>query len=191
MLPRIVRSPIHLLGILAFACLSAHTSPGQSPATSAKVGGMAHEEPPLVVRLKTDRNSYKLGDKITVRVLLTNRSKSPLYLYAALDWGESASLSLWVKDTVSGKDVPEEFIADALPPPPASRDAFIKLLPDHIYGVVLVSSLADLNIREKGAYELTAEYHSPVPSSMSFGLTIWGREKGSVPSNMVKITVNE
>jgi hypothetical protein len=152
---------------------------------------MAREEPPLVVRLKTDRNSYKLGDKITVRVLLTNRSKNPLYLYAALDWGESASLSLWVKDAASGKDVPEEFIADALPPPPASKDAFIKLLPDHVYGVVLTSSLADLNIREKGVYELTAEYHSPVPSSMGFGLPIWSREKGSLPSNAVRITVNE
>lgn len=191
MLPRIVRSPVLLLGILAFACLSARTSRGQSPATSAKVGDMAREESPLVVTLKTDRSSYKLGDKITIRVLLTNRSESPLYLYAALDWGESASLSLWVKDAVSGKDVPEEFIADALPPPPTSKDAFIKLLPDHIYGVVLVSNPADLNIREKGIYELTAEYHSPVPSSMSFGLPIWGREKGSVSSNTVKITVGE
>lgn len=191
MLLRIVHSPIRLLGILAFACLSARTSPGQSPAAGAKVGSMAREDSPLVVSLKTDRNSYKLGDKITVRVLLTNRSKNTLYLYAALDWGESASLSLWVKDAVSGKDVPEEFIADALPPPPVSKDAFIKLLPDHVYGVVLTSSLADINIREKGVYELIAEYHSPIPSSMAFGLPIWSREKGPVSSDTVKITVGE
>ena len=104
---------------LALAGLEGGAASGQSPATKIS----AREGVPLEVTLKTDRDSYKLGDEITVQVLLTNRSKSPLYIYASLDWGESASLSLWLKDAVSGKDVPEEFIADALPPPPGSKDA--------------------------------------------------------------------
>jgi hypothetical protein len=107
---------------------------------------MAHEGSPLVVTLKTDKDSYKLRDEISVQVLLANTSKSPLYIYASLDWGESASLSLWLKDAVSGKDVPEAFIADALPPPPGSKDVFVKLLPDHVYGVMLKSRLAQLNV---------------------------------------------
>jgi hypothetical protein len=152
---------------------------------------MVHEESPLEVTLKTDRDSYKLGDEISIQVLLTNRSKSPVYIYAPLDWGESASLSLWLKDTVSGKDVSEEFIADALPPPPSSKDAFIKLLPNHVYGVMLRSKLAQLNLQKSGAYELVAEYHSPIPASMNFGLPIWSREKGAAPSNRVMITVGE
>jgi hypothetical protein len=152
---------------------------------------MAHEASPLELTLRTDRDSYKLGDNITVHVLLTNRSKSPIYIYATLDWGESASLSLWLKDAVSGKDVPKEFIADALPPPPDSKDAFVKLLPDHVYGVVLRSKLAELNVQKSGTFELVAEYHSPIRSSMNFGLPIWSREKGAVPSNPVTITVGE
>ena len=139
--------------------------------------------------LQTDRQSYRLGQQISIRVLVTNTSKFPLYIYAPLDWGESASLSLWLKDAASGKDVPEEFIADTLPPPPASKDAFVKLLPDHVYGVVLKSKLADLNVQKNGTYELVTEYHSPIPESMNLGLPIWSREKGSVRSNRVTIRV--
>src|SRR5438093_13781030 len=112
---RIFERPAHLLCALFFVGLSVGAISGQSPASSAKVVGMAHEGSPLELTLRTDKDSYKLGDDITVQVLLTNRSKSPMYIYAMLDWGESASLSLWLKDVVSGKDVPEEFIADALP----------------------------------------------------------------------------
>ena len=180
-----------LLVTLVFAGLTVGTCSGQSSASGAKVGDMVHEESPLEVTLKTDRDSYKLGDEISIQVLLTNRSKSPVYIYAPLDWGESASLSLWLKDTVSGKDVSEEFIADALPPPPSSKDAFIKLLPNHVYGVMLRSKLAQLNLQKSGAYELVAEYHSPIPASMNFGLPIWSREKGAAPSNRVMITVGE
>ncbi len=187
---RIFDCPAHLLCALVFVGLTVGTCSGQSSASGAKVGSMTHESP-FEVALKTDRNSYKLGDNITVQVLLTNKSKSPLYIYATLDWGESASLSLWLKDAVSGKDVPEEFIADALPPPPGSKDAFVKLLPDHVYGVVLRSKLAQLNVQKSGTYELVAEYHSPIPASMNFGLPIWSREKGAVPSNRVTITVGE
>jgi len=176
---------------LVFVALSVGTTSGQSPASGTKVGGMAHEGSLLEVTLKTDRDSYKLGDEISFQVLLINTSKSPLYIYAPLDWGESASLSLWLKDAVSGKDVPEQFIADALPPPPGSKDAFVRLPPDHVYGVVLRSRLAQLNVQKSGTYELVAEYHSPIPSSMNFGLPIWSREKGAVPSNRVTIRVGE
>ena len=96
-----------------------------------------------------------------------------------------------LKDAVSGKDVSQEFIADAPPPPPVSRDAFVKLLPSHIYGVVLTARLAQFNVQKNGTYELVAEYHSPIPSRMSFGLPIWSREKGAVPSNRVTIQVGE
>jgi hypothetical protein len=146
---------------------------------------------PLKVTLKTDRDSYKLKDEVTVQVLLTNKSNSPLYIYAPLEWGESASISIWLKDALSGKDVPENFIPDALTPPPGSKEDFVKLLPDHVLGVVFTSTLKDFNLRKKGTYEITAEYHSPIPASMNFGLPIWSREKGAVPSNRVTITVSE
>jgi hypothetical protein len=188
---RIFEHASHLLCALVFAGLTVGTSLGQSSSSSAKVGGIAHEGSPLEVTLRTDRDSYKLGDGITVRVLLTNKSKSPLYIYAPLEWGESASISIWLKDALTGKDVPEYFIPDALTPPPNSKDDFVKLLPDHVFGVVFTSTMKDFNVRQKGTYEITAEYHSPIPASMNFGLPIWSREKGAVPSNRVTITVRE
>jgi len=191
LLPRMLECFACLLCALVFAALPVGTSSGQPSAGGAKVRGMAHEGSLLEVTLKTDRDSYKLGDEISVQVLLINMSKSPLYIYAPLDWGESASLSLWLKDVVSGKDVPQKFIADAPSSPPGSRDAFVKLLPDHVYGVVLRSKLAQLNVQKSGMYELVAEYHSPIPARMSFGLPIWSREKGAIPSNRVSITVGE
>lgn len=174
---------------------------GQPARHSAKFEGMAdqqaasstnkQERSALEVTLKADRKTYNLRDQITIEVLLTNRSQSPLYLYAELDWGASASLSLWLKDAASGKDVPQNFIADALTPPPDSKDAFIKVLPNHVYGVLLTSKLADFSVQKKGTYELVAEYHSPIPSSMGFGLPIWSRERGAVSSNRVTITVGD
>jgi hypothetical protein len=183
--------PVCLLCALVFAGLAVGASLGQSSTRSAKVGGMAHEGPPLEVTLRTDRDSYKLGDEIIVRVLLTNKSRSPLYIYAPLECGESASISIWLKDALSGKDAPEYFISDAVTPPPGSKDDFIKLLPDHVFGVVFTSTMKDFNVRQKGTYEVTAEYHSPIPASMNFGLPIWSREKGAVSSNRVTLTVGE
>jgi hypothetical protein len=189
--PRILECHTYFICVWIAAFLLGATTLAQSQASGAKVAVMGLERSPLELTLKTDKSSYKLGDEITVQVLLTNRSKSPLYIYAPLDWGESASLSLWLKDAVSGKDVPEEFIADALPPPPTSKEAFVKLLPNHVFGVVLTSRLAQLNVQKTGSYELTAEYHSPIPASMNFGLSIWSREQGALASNRVTITVGQ
>jgi hypothetical protein len=187
---QLLEDPACLVRILVFAGLMVGTFSGQS-SDSAKGRNMTQETSPLQVTLKTDRNSYKLADEIIVQLLLTNKSKSPMYIYAPLDWGESASLSLWPKDTSTGKNVPEEFVADALPPPPPSKEVFVKLLPDYVYGVVLKPKLAELNLKKSGVYELMAEYHSPIPASMNFGLPIWSREKGAVCSNSVTIRVDE
>ncbi|HKW74072.1 MAG TPA: hypothetical protein VJN64_00980 [Terriglobales bacterium] len=150
---------------------------------------MDHKKLSLKVSLDTDKARYGIRDEINIRVLLTNTSASPLYIYAPIEWGESASLSLWMKDMLSGRDLQQTIIADSLPPPPVSKDEFIELLPNHIYGVVLMSKLSQLNIEKKGTYELTIEYHSPIPASMSFHLPAWTREDGTVSSNRVTIKV--
>jgi hypothetical protein len=186
LLLRMFEGPACLVYALVLVALSVGATSGQSSAGSAKVVGMTHGESPLKVTLKTDRDSYKLGDEITVQVLLTNKSKSPVYIYASLDWGESASLSLWLKDAISGKDVPEEFIPDALSPPPGSKDAFVKLLPDHVYGVVLRSKLAELNVQKSGTYELVAgkpgDRRNVSRSLQNIPTTLRFQISGNVPS---------
>ena len=187
-LQRMLGKRSHLLGAIVLGILSG-IAVGQPHNNGAKFGNRVHEVSPLELTLKTDKDFYELGDEIIVQTLVVNRSKAPIYIYASLDWGESASLSLWLKDAVSGQDMPAEFIADALPPPPSSKDAFVKLLPDHVYGVLLKVKLAELNVKRNGTYELVAEYHSPIPRSMSFGLPIWSKENGAVSSNKVKIQI--
>jgi hypothetical protein len=153
--------------------------------------GIGHDQQSsrVDVALRTDKSSYRLGDEITFDVLLTNNSRVPVYLYSFLARGESASLSLWPKDAITGKDIPQVVIADSITPPPTSKDDFIKLLPRHVYGVVIKTTLANLNVQKNGTYEFVAEYHSPIPSSRSFGFPIWSSEMGRVSSNRVTITV--
>jgi len=152
---------------------------------------LADEVPPTSVTLTIDGSTYKLGGTIIIRVSLTNDSEQPVYIYSPLDWGESASVSIWIKDKRSGAQIPETFISDTVSPPPGSKDSFIKLLPHHIYGVEFKSKLAELGLRKKGVYELIAEYHSPVPANSSFGLPILTREQGSHRSNEVTIEVTD
>jgi hypothetical protein len=68
LLPRMFEWPAYLACALVLAGLSVGTTWGQSSANGAKVGSMAHEGSPLEGTLKTDRDSYKLGDEISVQV---------------------------------------------------------------------------------------------------------------------------
>jgi hypothetical protein len=173
----------------------------QSSATDAKpmssadsnVGTPGHtqEESPLKVTLGADRHSYRVGDEISGEILLKNTSKAPLYLYAEFDWGMSGSLSLFAREAVTGKDLPSSLIGTALPPPPSSKDQFMKLSPGYIYGVEFTCSLKELGVEKIGTYDLLAWYHSPIPMRYGLGLPIFSREMGSVPANIVTITVVE
>lgn len=192
-------SPLNALCILIFILLFATNMTGQATmkkrrsefGTSVQGGSpnQNQSQPRLGVALRTDRDRYRANDRITIELLLINNSQAELYIYSPLDWGESSSFSLWVKDADSGKNVPQNFIADAMTPPPNSKDDFVKLPPNHIYGVRLVSSLSHLTLQQKGTYDLVVDYHSPIPSNMSFGLPIWSRENGTVSSNRVRIAV--
>jgi len=101
---------------------------------------------PLKVTLTADRYVLPIGSDVTVRVLLTNTAASTIYLYGSLDWGEGSSLSLWLRDDATGREVSEILIPDDVPPPPTSASAFVRLMPGYTYGVSLRCRLSDLNI---------------------------------------------
>jgi hypothetical protein len=155
------------------------------------LGSAIGQSPRLGVELRTDKTSYKLKDVVSFEILLTNKSRAPIYLYSDLEWGESASVSIWLKDAASGKDVGYVVIPDAVTPPPTSKEDFVKVLPDHVYGLVIASSVHDLNVRKKGAYQVVAYYHSPIPQSYSFDLPIWSHEDGMLRSNTVRVTIGD
>ena len=194
-------SRLYLLFALAIAGLSLPTAAGQSSAKNDKIASVAKPEVgsraqtpkkcPLEVRLEADRPSYRVGDKITVEALIENTSETALYLYGDLGFGESASFSLFARDAVSGKGLPQSPIFDDLPPPPTSKDEFIELRPAHVYGVGLGCPLSQLGIKKKGTYNLLLSYHSPIPMSESFGLPIFSREMGGIDAKPLRITVTD
>jgi len=186
---------------LVLAGASLGRAMGQSVADKGKVGRMANKnagspaqtqkESPLEVRVEADRRSYRVGTYINIAVLLKNTSGDPLYLYAELGWGASASLFLFVRDAVSREFVRQNFIADELPPPPTSKDDFIQLRPGYVYGTELGVSLRELGIERRGTYDLEVVYHSPSPMAYGFGLPIFSREMGEISAKPVRITVTD
>jgi hypothetical protein len=178
--PLAIAVHVMALSVIMLLCLA-------FPSKSADVAAQS----PLDVRLVIDDADYGIGDKITIRVLLENRSRRTQYVYVPLDWGESASFSLWIKDAASGKNVPQDFLADAISLPPRSADSFTRLLPGDLIGLQFVSSFSDLGIHGAGKYEFVAVYHSPIPSTMNFGLPIWSRESGSLTSNSLTVSVHD
>ena len=145
---------------------------------------------PFEVTLQTDKQSYKLSDSITVRVFLTNKAHTPMYISKLMDFGESASFTLRTVDAATGKDTPIVFLADALPPPPMSKESFIEIWPGDLHGTSFTSKFSGVNITKAGNYKLTVEYHNPIPQSYSFGLATWSSEMGPIESNTVTISVS-
>lgn len=173
-----------ILGLTLFMCCR------NSECEEMMLNAASHAKPGLAIELKTDKNDYGLHDAVVLHITLTNSSASPIYVYKSLHEGDLAGLSIWAKDVVSGKNVPRRFISDALPPPPKSKEAFVEIAPHASYTVDIPYTMQEFNIASNGTYELFAEYQSPIPHTMNFGLPIWSREKGSTRSNSVKITIS-
>jgi hypothetical protein len=144
---------------------------------------------PLAVQLTTDKETYTLIDKIKLRLCLMNVTMVPIYIYGEVDWGENASLSMWVQDATSRRELAAIFIADVSTPPPTSASAFDIVTSKQCHLIELTTELSEINITRVGIYEIVVSYHSPIPSSMSFGLPIVSRENGTFLSNPVFIKV--
>lgn len=142
------------------------------------------------VEISSDKTDYRMNEPIRLAVLLKNESESEFWVYNDLGWGDSSSFSLWVKDTRTGKDVTGQFLADALTPPPGSKDQFTKILPHYYFGFDANWRMKELNIDRPGSYMITVNYHSPIPLAFGLGLPIWSKEMGSVRSNSLKVQVN-
>lgn len=144
----------------------------------------------LEVSARTDKAVYNRGETIRLEILLKNLSEEPISLYGSLSWGHSASLTLRVTDA-AGKEIPAKYLDDSLtpPPPPNDQSFFVNLNPHHFFGTVRESSLDELNINKPGKYKIVVEYHSPIPQSFGKGLSLWGREKGSIRSKPTQVEV--
>ena len=116
--------------------------------------------------------------------MLVNRSSKPVYVFRTLDWGVSASLSLHLHDA-SGKEIKPEFPADAqTDDSPDDKSAFVKLGPDHFLGANFPASIRFLNFSRPGKYSIYVEYASPFSNSEVGLKPFFGKENGTLKSNV-------
>jgi hypothetical protein len=141
----------------------------------------------LVVSLVPDKLKFKPTEEIKLQVLLTNSTNEIMYVFGTLDFGLSAGLTLHLRDAF-GKEVKPEASADALTPP-LSPDDVVKLLPDHFHGANFVSTLKFLNLSRPGKYSIFVDYHSPISASDVKVSPFWGKERGTITSNVVHVEV--
>jgi len=145
----------------------------------------------LEVSLVADKHPYKAGDRIKLEVTLINSNAvKDLFVYGTLQFGPRASFTLFRRDA-KGMEVPTRFIDDAweLPPKANDRSAFVKLLPFHFLGTTYRSSIHLLNMERPGKYTMWVEYHCPISAANVEVTPFWGKENGTIKSNVVEIEV--
>lgn len=145
----------------------------------------------LKVSLATDRRRLKRGDHVNLQAMLVNSNRDNyIFVYGILEWGYSASFTLHVRDAM-GKDIQPRFLDDALTPPLTAGDksSFVKLPPNHFLGTYYYSTLREINMERPGRYRISVEYHCPI-SAVDVQLNpFWGKENGTIESNVLWVEV--
>ena len=88
------------------------------------------------------------------------------------------------------------FLADEVPPPPQSKEDFVEMKRNETYTTQLIDSFKDI-VDKPGTYELVVEYTSTVSEGWAQKYLqlpverLWTRERGTVVSNRIRITVTD
>ena len=146
---------------------------------------------PLELSVVADKRIYKRHDYFRLHAMLINTDYlNDIFVYGTLGWGYSASLSFTLHDA-SGREINPQIFPDDLTPPisPDDTTAFVKLRPQHYLGTDLVVKLNLLNLSKPGKYSVFVEYHSPIPGTKVKLSPFWGKDKGTIKSNVVWIEV--
>ena len=143
----------------------------------------------LQISLLTPKHRYNLNEKLKLHVMLTNVSYKDLYVLGSLEWGDNASLLLHIRDASSKEIEPTAFPDSQIFVDPNDESAFVRLRPNHFLGATFVSDLKFLNITKPGKYSVHVEYFSKVSSSTVTVKPFWGRENGTLFSNLIWIEV--
>ena len=178
-----------LVVVLAFVTMVNFISHAANAKKSKERASAMQNANGLTVSLIAQKRRYKRNDQLKLDVMLTNSGKEAVYIFGELDWGHSASFVLRARDA-SGKEVqPVGFFDDLTFSSPNDKSAFVKLLPYHFLGTNFFSPLDVLNLNKPGKYAVFVEYHSPFAATEVPLSPFWGKENGTIRSNIVVVEV--
>jgi hypothetical protein len=153
----------------------------------------------LSLTIRTEQQTYRLGDKVQLQAQLTNTGSGTLFLFDDVCWNPGNFLTLQVF-AMSGKEVsvPLTYLRDCLPPPPHQNDTsnFFRLDPQTFYGVIEKFDVREL-VPESGDYDIVVHYQGALSADWiaKYGgekiaaLPVWTREQPLLTSNRLRISI--
>jgi hypothetical protein len=121
--------------------------------------------------------------------MLRNSSERDVYIFGTLDWGYSSSLMFYIRDA-SGKEIQPLLSLDAQTYASSDNTSeFVKLGPDHFLGTTYYAPMRFMNLTRPGKYSIFVQYTSPLSASEVKLSPFWGKENGTLKSNVVWIEV--
>jgi hypothetical protein len=146
----------------------------------------------LTAFLRTDKTSYRISEKITLEVSLTNTSGRDVWVYRHTVWPHA-------NITVVVNPFPwtgEARFVDHWTFPLRSRNDLIRLVPKQSLRMTQTEVVSEFGIATGGEYEFTAHYRSPLPEGLSylqpeFDVSFWSSAQKPVVSNTVKLSFRE
>jgi hypothetical protein len=182
--------------MLAFLIVAAVVSSATAQANKAEKPTSA----PLVLSVRTDRQTYRMSDKIRMETQVLNAGNKDVYIYEwDLCWNFARGLSMrW--STRDGKPVNGDFLLDCVPPPPKEGNvyAFVRLQPGRFYGLADEIKVSDV-VNKPGEYDLTVTYGSSISKRFIkeflnhdpiSALPVWTMEQPILNAPRLRITIN-
>jgi len=145
----------------------------------------------LAVSIRPVQSSYSIKEKLSFEIRLENVGNESLLLWRSWAWGAGRT-DVRVIDN-NGKDVMTTFLADQLPPMPRTED-FIELRPTEFFGIRLAEDAAHF-VNAPGTYDFMVEHTVPLTEHdirkyvKLPDLPVWGRERGTIASNKIRIEI--
>jgi len=149
-------------------------------------------KPQLSVRVKSDKTSYRLHDKIQFEIIRENTGKAELFIYRRWEWGASSKLRVFDSN---GSEMKNLLWATDDPPPLTSTD-FILLNPGESFGTQLQKRASDF-VKLPGEYEFVVEYSSYLSDELAgkhikrTDVPFWSQRRGTVESNRIKLRITQ
>lgn len=154
-----------------------------------EVAAIRQKPKPLEVTLIAPKHKYARNEKLNLHVMLNNPSNDYIYVFGTLEWGYSASLLLHVRDS-SGKEIePVGFPDERSYASPDDQSAFVKLPPKQFIGTDFTATPKFLNLTKPGKYTVFVEYNSPFLTSEVKLIPFWGKDSGTIKSNVVTVEI--